>query len=66
MNEGIEYLPTKPNSDKGYSPQPCHTCRHYNNMHGDIDCYFCNPEFGEDRWESADKKDEEDEWSPMD
>lgn len=39
-------------------PQPCKTCIHYNNGKGDIDCLFCDPEFGEDRW--SDKNDADD------
>lgn len=31
--------------------KPCKTCKHYNNGKGDIDCYFCDAELGEDRWE---------------
>ena len=30
--------------------EPCHTCKHYNDGHGDVECLFCDPDF-EDRWE---------------
>ena len=33
--------------------EPCHTCKHYNDGHGDENCLFCDPDF-EDRWEPQD------------